>query len=148
MRKLGWTTSILLVVMALATAVVSWQRRYVLRVQDAVALSVTTTDSSTNTKVIISGGMTHSALTVARTSTQRKGSRLIVRVYVAPIEGSPAVGSYRISADIPRTVNEIWFGDPPGTRTVASVFGVEIRIPAPSDGTNADDGVIWRRGQR
>jgi hypothetical protein len=127
----------------LAAVAAGWRRAYVLRVQDAVDLRVTLA-GPTQTKAIITGGMTHSSLTVARTAIQRKGSRLIVRIYVAPIQGSHAVGSYRVAIDLPQTVDEIWFGDPPGMRTVASLFGAGIRVPVPSDGAKTD-GVIWRR---
>jgi hypothetical protein len=127
---------VLLLISLLATG---WRRVYLLELADVVNLRVAGTED--NSKIVVMGGMTHSGLAVARTTLEKDGKRMIVRVYIVPIDNVNNRGSFRIIVPIRSDVTEVWFGDRAHTRTVASLFNFPVRIPQP----NKSGGLIWRK---
>jgi hypothetical protein len=125
-----------------ALLIANTHRANVLRIADTVDLRVTELRASS--QLFVSGGMTHSGLAVTRVSVQRCGSRLVVRVYIAPIRDSSRIGTYRRSIIVSPGVEELWFGDTPRYHTLATVFGLPLRLPGFSDEAGRG-ALIWKR---
>lgn len=133
----------LVVLAGVGLAIAGFRRAYVLRLRDATDLRISFAAPSS---AVISGGMTHSGMTVVGSSVRRANRKIVVRVFIDSIRGRSGIGSYRIPVTIPPNVDEIWFGDSPEWVTVGRFFNYEIRVPRfPSA---ADDGSrIWQRGR-
>ena len=127
-QKLAKRAAVTILTVALISIIVAnFHRAYVLRWEDATDLRVIFKPALSC--VVISGGMTHSGMTVVGSTVQRVGRRVISRVYIDAISGSSGIGSYNVVVPVPADVTEVWFGDVPGWRTVGSLFGFKIRMP-------------------
>lgn len=118
----------------------SFRRVYVLQPKDTIGLAVVPKEPSA---FVVSGGMTHSFMMVTQSTVQDQGERLVLRVYIAPIQGAGGAGSFRSKVNVSSHTNELWFGDPPGIVTIGSLFGFKVRLPCFR--CAAVDGLIWKR---
>jgi hypothetical protein len=143
-RTIGnFGTAALVVLLTLATG---FRREHVLNARDATDLRVTFSRDSPP-EAAVTGGMTHSGMTVAGSSVERVRHVLIFRVFIDAIHDSRAVGFYQVRMAVSPEVNEIWFGDTAATTTVGALFGVPIRVPGLGRQPGAE-GRIWIRGSQ
>jgi hypothetical protein len=137
MKKL----TIIVAAAVIAVGMAGFRREYVLRFRDATNLRVLQTER--RDRVVVTGGMTHSGLTVTKATTSVSGRTVIVRVYIDQIRGRKGVGSYFVPLNLPPEADQIWFGDRPNATSVGTLLSVPVRLPmAQPEGTGA---VIWQR---
>jgi len=77
----------------------NYQPLYVLRLEDTTYLRVNRGVASP--QIIVSGGMTHSGMTMVGSTTQRCGQYVNARVYIDAMRGERGVGAYKVVIDTP-----------------------------------------------
>ena len=109
-----------------------------LRFDDAYLTTVVPRGSS----VEISGEILHSGASVSRVIVSHEGDRAFVSVLLVPVRDGMVGATGHFSAIVPNVgLREIYLGDPFGTVTIATLYGVPLRLPITAKHGNT--GRIW-----
>ncbi|MEO8379709.1 MAG: hypothetical protein ABI779_08600 [Acidobacteriota bacterium] len=123
--------SLAVVVSAIFGGVFAFRRAYVASASHLVDVRVTRRGDG----IRIDGFIFDSGMRVSRSTQQRVGSSILVRIYIAPILDSDEVnvrrGDFHPLIVIPEAVTSVAIGESPRFVTLGHILGVPIRVPRP-----------------
>jgi hypothetical protein len=108
---------------------VAFRRAYVASASRLVDVRATPTRNA----VRIDGRIFDSGMRITRSTTQRLGDTLLVRIYITPVNDTDAEsvrrGDFHLNVSIPEGVQTVAIGESPRFATVGHLFGAPIRVP-------------------